>query len=652
MLRHKSVSHKGPKREARRKNQHPFWKRLLLGHPRNIIDMRDINGHSQLHLGIVSHPFAKSELTSIDIVFYTLWAAKHSKTTEAIIFNLPQISNYKGVYNIDDSRAEDCARRLGDQKKEVVEVIARAFHINAPVRTFESIKNDERFQNVYSQLKELSKEDPYIYGTLSSLVPNSIKLRIKEWQLIRLFGWEAIKNVPGGIRERYIESHNRLKDFLEPHLIEFLKTKPKEERRRLMASIKRDYEERIKQVSDYALQEVALILMMNGVKIGHGNERGNDDLAIYISQKYGIGNVNSDSFRYLLPSEVVEHDFVLGPEPMEPYRVKDYWKKILITDTEREITKKLGLPSHQNKAYNSFMERILRELGISIREDITRIGLGKLIFDNIIKPIQKEMEKARKIRINWKRIYRCAELNAIKNLHDFKNNSILVIGCGSGLEAASIAKTASNVIAITSSDEDYRLACRLPNHLPESERDKIAFMQMDGNALRFKNNSFDVVLLRQLLGNAGVQENTLKEANRVLKDNGRMILFEPVLHDHQRISSPVKEEQLVITKPQKKINPFDFLVKKRIMRIVHTSHVGYRFRSEEEFLQYMSNGGRNLFGVPSTGHPQEKVKLTGLIRALPNKNGFILAQDVLKVTIARKLPKTAMPWTRWFAWKK
>lgn len=636
-------------------SKNPFCKKALLWEKvccgkihqirsRNELDMRDINGHSYLLIGISSNPFTKEERITNDLVFYILWMTKHSKTSEVVIFDLPQIKNYAGVRNIDEHEAKKYAKRLGEQKKDAVGTITKVFGLDIPVRIFEIIEEDGQFKEICSQLEELRKKDPYIDDAFLSLVPNSIRQKIETWQLIRLFGWDDISKIPlpEEKKKEYLESQNKLRDYLLPYFgKEYIKGKAEEERERIIAYLHMDFEKRVREVSDYALQEVALILMIDGVKIGHQNEKGYDELAIYISKTYGIGNVTEDSFRYLPPSPATKD---AKNEPIEPYDVRDPTKRLLITDSATDTLKKIRqILFRKNKKYVEFMKRVLIEMGADPRKVRDPAMIWALIYDYMTNPIKKTKLIIDLIE-GGEEAYSCSMLS---NILRFKDKNVLEIGCGRGELTFQIAKEAKSITALTTSKKELDEAIKKLDSFPESERSKITFRLLDGNlmtgdGLPFQDGSFDIALFSHLTHQTKNIEALLSETHRVVKTGGELVFLEPDFNfdyhgsDVEEIVSFMKGKVTTMRDWKQKI---DFLTKEGALMIKDESITcGYHsFHSENALIQYLGSGKTFFYNLNLK--PAEEAKIREAASKLPKEDGFIRLTgrlDCCRVIVAIK----------------
>jgi ubiquinone/menaquinone biosynthesis C-methylase UbiE len=103
------------------------------------------------------------------------------------------------------------------------------------------------------------------------------------------------------------------------------------------------------------------------------------------------------------------------------------------------------------------------------------------------------------------------------------NSRVIEVGCGSGAICRDLAQR-SEVAAVTGVDPSpvflkkaRELAVELPN---------ISFDEGDGRALAYADTSFDAVVFHTCLSHVPEPEKALKEAFRILRPNGRMVILE------------------------------------------------------------------------------------------------------------------------------
>ena len=98
---------------------------------------------------------------------------------------------------------------------------------------------------------------------------------------------------------------------------------------------------------------------------------------------------------------------------------------------------------------------------------------------------------------------------------NLKNARILEIGCGYGAFCETLAESGAKVDAV---EIDKKKADWANNHFDKNENIKIRIVTDE--ILPYKNNSFDSVILFDVIEHVNKPEITIKEAHRVLKKNG------------------------------------------------------------------------------------------------------------------------------------
>ncbi|MBC3900507.1 methyltransferase domain-containing protein [Acetobacterium malicum] len=99
---------------------------------------------------------------------------------------------------------------------------------------------------------------------------------------------------------------------------------------------------------------------------------------------------------------------------------------------------------------------------------------------------------------------------------------VLDIGTGPGFFAITMASCGYDVTAVDYTDAMLHKAKRNAGHY----QNQIKFMQMDAHQLSFEDNSFDLVITRNLTWNLERPDDAYQEWHRVLAPGGRMLNFD------------------------------------------------------------------------------------------------------------------------------
>lgn len=108
---------------------------------------------------------------------------------------------------------------------------------------------------------------------------------------------------------------------------------------------------------------------------------------------------------------------------------------------------------------------------------------------------------------------------------DIKNKDILEIGCGDGYFSKILIANSKKLIAI-----DTKLDCINANQKkwPPAKYPQIEFALGDGCCLsNYRNGEFDLVVFSYSLHETGNPLTALREAYRLTKNGGQIIIFEP-----------------------------------------------------------------------------------------------------------------------------
>lgn len=109
-----------------------------------------------------------------------------------------------------------------------------------------------------------------------------------------------------------------------------------------------------------------------------------------------------------------------------------------------------------------------------------------------------------------------------------KNIKVLDIGTGPGFFAILMASMGLDITAIDYNDEMLNKAKENSGEYKNS----IKFMKMDAHELEFEDNTFDLIVTRNLTWNLKDPIKAYKEWHRVLNKGGRMINFDANWYNH------------------------------------------------------------------------------------------------------------------------
>ncbi len=162
------------------------------------------------------------------------------------------------------------------------------------------------------------------------------------------------------------------------------------------------------------------------------------------------------------------------------------------------------------------------------RDRINELYAGK-IFD-------KETQETSRERIHWI----CKQANGEK---------ILDIGCSQGIVCILLGREGFNCTGV---DNEQGSLAYAKNELEKEEaavQQRVVFHLAEGSNLPFDNESFDTVILSEILEHLVHPEKVLSEAKRVLKDGGKVIITVPYgLNpdpDHKRTYYPISFAEII-----------------------------------------------------------------------------------------------------------
>ncbi len=124
------------------------------------------------------------------------------------------------------------------------------------------------------------------------------------------------------------------------------------------------------------------------------------------------------------------------------------------------------------------------------------------------------------------RIFHKKRVKTVLDMVDYSNKKVLDLGCNSGIMLIPLTERNVDMVGGDLSKVSIR---QLKKYLLEK---KLPFnvVVCDGKTLPFKKDSFDVVLLTDVLEHVSRPEIFVEETWRVLKKNGEVVVFVPWKH--------------------------------------------------------------------------------------------------------------------------
>ena len=104
-----------------------------------------------------------------------------------------------------------------------------------------------------------------------------------------------------------------------------------------------------------------------------------------------------------------------------------------------------------------------------------------------------------------------------------KSDKVLDIGCGDGIFPIELAKRGYSVVGVDLNVKSVNYA----KYFSKRSEVKIDFLVGDACHLPFANESFDIILCSEVLEHIKDDEGAIREIERVLKQNGLLILTVP-----------------------------------------------------------------------------------------------------------------------------
>jgi len=163
----------------------------------------------------------------------------------------------------------------------------------------------------------------------------------------------------------------------------------------------------------------------------------------------------------------------------------------------------------------------------------------------------------------------------LKKVSSLKGSNILDIGCGYGALSHVLTKEGARCTGTEIDKNALSFAKRFSSTILKKSRPRL--LRVRGELLPFKNNSFDIVVLFDVIEHVGKPSIVLKESQRVLKKNGILYVeFTPYyslvghhLYDYAKW-------------------PIHILPKKMIKKIVLSKKTNNFFSNKDVWAQFVS----------------------------------------------------------------
>ena len=210
----------------------------------------------------------------------------------------------------------------------------------------------------------------------------------------------------------------------------------------------------------------------------------------------------------------------------------------------------------------------------------------------------------------------CITLSKILKFADLKDKEVLEIGCGDGRITTQLIGRAKRVVAI---DPDAAIIAEAKKNT------KGAGLHIgSGENLEFPSESFDVILFTLSLHHQN-SSMALREANRVLKDHGRVVILEPVNDGElEQVCNFFHDEAQALQKAFQAIEASDFEVERS-----EVFYTYWEFENEHELYEW-------LFTYYQKPFDNSLVVLIGEFLGNKAKSLPIILQDKIIIVSLRK----------------
>lgn len=122
----------------------------------------------------------------------------------------------------------------------------------------------------------------------------------------------------------------------------------------------------------------------------------------------------------------------------------------------------------------------------------------------------------------WHHNWDDSDVSLIRNLCTLKDKRVLEVGCGDGRITFSLAPHCRSIVGV---DLDPIFIEAANQRLHAGEEQNIQFLEMDAGQLQLSDETFDAVLFPWVLQMVNDPGKALKEAHRVLKRGGHLLVI-------------------------------------------------------------------------------------------------------------------------------
>jgi len=168
----------------------------------------------------------------------------------------------------------------------------------------------------------------------------------------------------------------------------------------------------------------------------------------------------------------------------------------------------------------------------------------------------------------------CITLSKILQFADLWNQEVLEIGCGDGRITSQLTGKAKRLVAI---DPDAANIAEAKENM-----EGVGLHIGSGECLKFPSESFDVILFTLSLHHQD-SKVALREAKRVLRDHGRVMILEPVNDGEiEQVCNFFQDETQVLQDALRAIDVSDFEVERS-----EVFYTYWEFENEHELYEWL-----------------------------------------------------------------